>query len=484
MGLAIDLFLFGCLFIMGLYHLSLFAYRRQEKSVLYFGLFCLLQAMRTLIVSQSYLLQLFPQMDWTFTLKLEYETFYLALPIAAGFIYHLFPQDMSKKALRVSQGLGLLFGMLTILTPTYELSRMNWLYQWITVITAVYLFTVSFKAVVRKREDAPMIAIGALCYGFTVIIDILYYNEWIFKGDFASFGLLIGVFSQSFILARRFSKAFRHVEVMTERLQQLNVELEQKVAMRTADLNKMEHARRQLLSDVSHDLKTPITLIQGYVEALAAGMVEELQQQRKYLNVILTRVQGLNRLIKDLFELSKLEAGQIAFDFISMPASQFIDYFSDRYELEVTGAGKRYEVQRPLDLANSLTDKAYVRVDLHKMDQLFTNLIHNGIQYNDSADGVIRLVFRMVTDPFGSEGMLLIPVEDNGPGIDPEDAPKIFDRFYKSDKTRNTSVGGSGLGLAIVKEIATRHGGEVGVKSTLSKGSTFYVRLPIYWEDM
>lgn len=491
-AIAAQLFLCGGLVIMGFYHLGLFILRPRDKSnrpAVYFGLFCLIAVTRSLLVGETFIYHIFPDASWEIVLKIEYLAFYLGLPIALRYIYHLFPRDISKLVVSVSTGLGLAFAALVVATPSYVFTHTIVLYQLITLLTSVYAIYVLIIASIRKRKGTLLVAIGVIAYVAAAINDILYYDELAGTGDLFPFGLFICVMFQSFILSAKFSGAFQSIAEMSLQLRGLNSNLEEKITERTLaleqsnhhlemmnrDLDRMEKSRRHLLINIFHDLGTPITLIQGYIEALLDEVVQNPGDQRKYLKLIHTRVLGLNRLIQDLFQLSRLEERQISFNMRRVPVGEFIRYFSSLYELEITDAGFRFERIVPVNLQE--LDSMFVRVDFGRLDQVFTNLIYNTFKHT-KGKGIIRLEFS------ADESDLWVKVVDNGDGIDEEDLPYIFDRFYMKDQSRNSASEGSGLGLAIAKEIVESHKGRIGVESSVPAGSTFYFTLPLVIEDI
>lgn len=250
--------------------------------------------------------------------------------------------------------------------------------------------------------------------------------------------------------------------------------LEHKVKERTEELMQMENDRRKLLANISHDLGTPLTSIQGYVEAILDRVVTEEEQQRKYLKVIHSRVLSIQRLFKDLVQLSRMEAKQLTMTKTPMHAGVFVQWLSQKYELDIEQAGIEYMVSLdPTMMDAAPGEDMHILVDRERMGQVFTNLISNAINHT-SQEGSIALS-AVISD----EGPhLVVQVKDTGVGISEEDIPYVFERFYRASKSRNSKYGGSGLGLAIAKEIVQLHDGEIWVESTLGQGSAFYVKLP------
>ncbi|CAG7645089.1 Adaptive-response sensory-kinase SasA [Paenibacillus solanacearum] len=487
-GAALDTIIVGSLFAMGLHYIVNFILRRKERGSLYFGGFCLLTGLRAAFVGEGIAYYFMPGFAWLSALRIEYLCFYLAVPAIALFVHSLYPQETSRRVIRMIQWVALLFAASLLLPPpwfTYGPPA----YQAMTVLVCVYLMACLIQALLHGREGALFAVTGAGMYAVTIGVDILYYNQLLSLGEVSSFGLLFCVFMTSFVISSKSAKAFMAVETLSRQMREMNIGLEQKIRERTAELERfnsslehmnenlarMETSRRHLLSNISHDLGTPMTLIQGYVEALIDGVVSQPEQQQKYLKLIYARITGLNRLISDLFQLSKLEARQLEFDIQPITTGEFIRYFQERYELEVVGAGLRFESET-YELQSKADGQGVVYIDLNRIDQVLTNIIYNAVKHTPQG-GLIQL------DIILDGNSLVVQVKDNGSGIEPEDLPHIFDRFYKKDKTRNTAGGGSGLGLAIAKEIIDYHGGRIWAQSRVGQGACLAFMLPLSRPD-
>jgi histidine kinase len=247
-------------------------------------------------------------------------------------------------------------------------------------------------------------------------------------------------------------------------------DLESKVKERTNELILMETSRRDLLSNISHDLGTPLTSIQGYVEAILDGVIQEPEEQRKYLSVVHMRIVGIQRLITDLYQLSRLETKQFHFQLAPTSCQTMVAQLFAKYELDCANAGITYT----LDMANSEDEEMLLTVDTDRIEQVYANIIYNAIKFS-AKGGFIHVHADIKGDP----RELVIRVTDTGVGISEEDLPHIFERFYKVSKSRSTS-GGSGLGLAIAKEIVQYHGGQIWAESRLGKGCSISFSLPVH----
>lgn len=230
---------------------------------------------------------------------------------------------------------------------------------------------------------------------------------------------------------------------------------------------KMESIRRQFTSNVSHELKTPLTSIKGYVETLLGGAVHDPEVNVRFLKIIQANIDRLNTLVNDLMQLARIEAepeidpNQLE----SVPWRQVVEEVVTRHQIQLTQKNIEFHIETP--------GSAMVRGERRAMGHIFENLLQNAINY--TPDGG-RITVRLSQDPQRKVGILT--VNDSGIGIDPADQERIFERFYRVDAARSREVGGTGLGLAIVKHLVMNLKGKVSVSSQLGKGSTFTVELP------
>lgn len=262
---------------------------------------------------------------------------------------------------------------------------------------------------------------------------------------------------------------------LEHRIQDRTLELEQK----NKDLGRLELSRRRLLSDISHELRTPMTAIQGYVEAIVSGLVEHEEDKKTYLKMVLVKALGLNRLIHDLFELSRLESGKSEMIFIMMSLQELIDAIQDKFRLDIAHAGLNYEFE--LNMTAAQRQDYQVVIDMDRITQVLTNLVFNAIRHTE-AEGTIRLHCSIEEWDGESPGQLTLCVEDTGEGITEESLPFVFDRFFREQHGRHV-VQSSGIGLAIAKGIVQHHSGTIYVESTVGQGSSFYFTLPLYVLD-
>jgi two-component system phosphate regulon sensor histidine kinase PhoR len=230
-------------------------------------------------------------------------------------------------------------------------------------------------------------------------------------------------------------------------------------------LKQLENMRKDFVANVSHELKTPITSIKGFVETLQDGALEDAERARHFLSIINRHADRLNAIIDDLLILSKIEDN---------PTRQ-ISFNRHRLAEVVESALQVCEHQayrRDIRLVPTCPPEFYAEINPILMEQALVNLVDNAIKYSNPGSTVeVRVLAK--------ESYYVVSIVDSGCGIPERDLPRIFERFYRVDKARSRSLGGTGLGLAIVKHIAIIHGGEVTVDSDEGVGSVFSLILPV-----
>ena len=233
---------------------------------------------------------------------------------------------------------------------------------------------------------------------------------------------------------------------------------------------RSDQQNKELISNISHDLKTPITAIKGYVEGLIDGVADTPEKQNKYLQTVYSKAIDMDHLINELTFYSKIDTNKIPYTFNRI---NVVGYFEDcaediGRELEEEHIGFTYQ--------NYVDDSVQMIADAEQIKRVINNIIGNSKKYSDKADTKIRMTVKDVGD------FVQIEIEDNGKGIAAKDLPYIFDRFYRTDASRNSSKGGSGIGLSIVKKIMEDHGGKIWVTSKEGIGTVMYLVLRKYQE--
>ncbi|MBI3735216.1 ATP-binding protein [Candidatus Sumerlaeota bacterium] len=230
-------------------------------------------------------------------------------------------------------------------------------------------------------------------------------------------------------------------------------------------LIKLENVRREFVANVSHELKTPITSIKGFVETLLEGAIDHPDEARRFLGIVQTHADRLHAIIEDLLSLSRIELEAERNVIILEPGSirEVLQAAIEICQVHARAKGINITLNCPADLR--------ARINAALLEQAVVNLIDNAVKYSGDGKDI-----QVEAEAATSE--TVIRVRDHGCGIDAEHLSRLFERFYRVDKARSRKAGGTGLGLAITKHIAQAHGGSVGVESVLGEGSIFSIRLP------
>lgn len=234
--------------------------------------------------------------------------------------------------------------------------------------------------------------------------------------------------------------------------------------------NEYEENRKTLIANISHDLKTPITAIQGYIEALLDDNIKFEGDKDKYLKTIHHNTIYINKLIDDLFLFSKLDMQKLDFAYESVGICAFMDDFMEEYKFDLEEKNIKFQY------ITELKQDYRVNLDGKRFHQAFNNMISNAVQHGPEKDLSIKI--RM----YQQENCIYLAIQDNGHGIAPDKLPYIFDRFYRIDLERKKDYTCTGLGLAIAKELIEAHGGEITVSSREKEGTCFTIMLPIIQE--
>lgn len=246
------------------------------------------------------------------------------------------------------------------------------------------------------------------------------------------------------------------INKLAERLQKIQTES-----------SRMEEERARLFDEISHELRTPLTAVQGFVEAIRDGIVQDEALRERYLDTIHTQTVHVSRLVDDIMQLSRLESGNVTVE--KLPVD--LNTLAQGVAMSMEPVAKRTNTSIRLD---QKIEKAIVLGDADRMEQVIRNLLKNAIRATEN--GTIRIE---VED---REGKIVLSIEDNGIGISPEDLPHIWERFYRIKNQRDGHMRekGSGLGLVIVKKLVQLQGGNIDVASQLGKGTTFRISFPSF----
>ena len=227
---------------------------------------------------------------------------------------------------------------------------------------------------------------------------------------------------------------------------------------------------KELISNISHDLKTPVTTIKGYAEGILDGDADTPEKVDRYVRTIYNKAMDMDRLINELTLYSKIDTNRIPYNFDILSVNHYFDDCAEELQIEMEDKGAEF------GYFNYVSGDIKIIADAEQLRRVIYNIITNSMKYMDKAKAKINLRVKDVGD------FIQVEIEDNGKGIAAKDLPNIFDRFYRTDASRNSSTGGSGIGLSIVKKIIEEHGGKIWATSRENTGTTMYFVLRKYQE--
>ncbi len=247
---------------------------------------------------------------------------------------------------------------------------------------------------------------------------------------------------------------------------------EMRKRLRATTSEKIEYDKRskELISNISHDLKTPITAIKGYVEGIMDGVADTPEKMERYIKTIYNKANEMDLLINELTLYSKIDSNRIPYNFNTIGVN---DYFEDcAEELAIELESRNIE----FSYVNYVEGNVKIIADAEQLKRVINNIISNSAKYMDKENGRVTLHVKDVGD------FIQVEIEDNGKGIGAKELPYIFERFYRTDTSRNSSTGGSGIGLSIVKKIIEEHGGKIWATSKEGTGTIMYFVIRKYQE--
>jgi len=468
-----DLAVFGAILIIGLYHIALFALRTREHSNLYFGLFCILIALRMLTTVERILLQIFPEMPWQLFVKIEYLSFSLAVPFFGLYLYHVFPRDTHRPIVNGILIVSVLFAATVTATPVGVFSNLNLPFQVFMLTALAYAVGILGLANVRRREGALIFTFGFLFLAATIINDILDANGIIQTAHFAHYGLVAFIFSQSFLLSFRFSKAFSMVERQRHELEQEIAERKRAEKENRELQEKLMRAQKMevvggLAGGVAHDLNNILTGMVTYPDLLLMDLPKD-SHLREPIETI--RDTGLRAaaVVQDLLALAR--QGVLHFEVLNLN-DIIAEYLHSTEHTKLML--KHRDVKIETRLEPNLLNINGSHFHLHKT---IMNLISNAAEAQPNGGGIVvstenRYVDQAINgyEKIEEGDYAVLGVSDHGSGISKEDLGKIFEPFYTKKVMGRR---GTGLGMTVVWGTVHDHDGAIDVKTSSGNGTTF-----------
>jgi len=444
----ISLFLVGSFVIMCLYHLGLYLLRSKETITLIFCLICLSLSFRILVGGEALFFQWFSSIPWEVGIKLAYTTFILPSGLIILFFYFLFPQDVSKKI--ISGIIGTIFFALALLLLLSPLRIGVFLLIFEIAVLAFMVYSAFFfpRVIKRKRQGAIVMLLSLIVLIASGTNDILNDMNVLNTGYYTPFGMFTLIFSQSWILAKKFTNAFNDVENLTEQLL------------------KVDKLKDEFLANTSHELRTPLNGIIGIAESLIDGATgKQSLETSNNLNMIVSSGKRLTRLVKDILDFSKMKHQEVPLNIKAVDIKILVDM--------VLMISRPMMNQKPVEFVNCIPEGIpLIKADEDRLQQIFINLISNAIKFTHQGKIIVSAERE-------EKGQYRLSVKDTGIGIAKKNQNRIFKYFEQADGSISREFGGSGLGLAVTKKLVELHGSVIIVESAEGIGSTFSFSLPV-----
>jgi signal transduction histidine kinase len=436
----------GCILMMAFYHFTLFIFRRHEKVYLMFSLLCFLCFVRFLIdVDGINRFMQWLKMD-SFGMDVSTTAFFLhsaAIIFFSLYVFSKMPNVIVSVIYMVS---GFILFTIVPKNNTYILAVMS-----IFMFASIgYCIIAAIRSpILRKIPLVWLYFIALLLYMFVGSAGILLMRgEWFMTGVLTNMFLIM---SQSLVLSRRYTDAFRFVE-------ETNQNLEKIVDERTKSLQVVNETMKELVSNISHDLKTPLHILSVNLETLSGLAVTQSDADyQRYVRGAYQKNLDLQRLIQNLFEVSRIETGKSVYSAEWLSVFDLLSQSKEKYGIYLEDNGISFEVD--------VEDDFEIKTDPQKIWNVFDNIIYNAVRHTQNGG-------KIIIEAQNAESTAVLKISDTGCGIEAKHLPLIFDRFYKVSKERSTKEGESGLGLYIVKSVMEGCGGSVNVESEVGKGTS------------
>ena len=247
---------------------------------------------------------------------------------------------------------------------------------------------------------------------------------------------------------------------------------EMRLRLRETSSEKVEYDKRskELISNISHDLKTPITAIKGYVEGIMDGVADTPEKMERYIRTIYNKANDMDNLINELTLYSKIDSNRIPYNFSTISVNDYFDDCAADLRIDIESRGVKF------DYLNFVDEDVKIIADAEQLKRVINNIVSNSVKYMDKPQKQLHLRVKDVGD------FVQVEIEDNGKGIGAKELPYVFERFYRTDASRNSATGGSGIGLSIVKKIIEEHGGKIWATSKEGTGTIMYFVIRKYQE--
>lgn len=470
-GISRDTFLGGSLFIIAIYHISIFYFRRIDISSFLFGILCINMSMRSFLTGEIVLKKIFSEVPWSVYANIEYLTFFIAIPIFIIYFRSCFPEEFNLWIFRFLTITSYTICTIVILTPIDIYTILLRPMQIIAIISSIYIIYVIILAAKKNREGANVFIVGVVLFSITVFNDFLHNFKIINTGYYNLIGLYFFIFSQSYLLSKKTSLAFARVEELSE-------SLEKKVLQRTEELSKerdrlieanlkiatLSESRKrlsligQMASGIVHDIKNPMSTIKSFAELVRGGNLSK-EEKEEYMGYISREIDRMSDMTYEILDFSK---GNIQLLTQKEKISQLLMEIYEFLKMDF----KHTQIELTLEIQEDFE----VEFDRDRIRRVILNIANNAKE--EMSDGEKEYSFKIKSYIENSYG--IISFKDNGHGLRDEIKQKIFEPYITEGKDY-----GTGLGLFMCKQIIEAHHGSITYDTIFGEGTIFFIKLPI-----
>ncbi|HMV42171.1 MAG TPA: sensor histidine kinase [Leptospiraceae bacterium] len=454
---ALALFFTGSFLLMSIYHFGLYLLRTKDLSPLYFGIITLLLGIRPL-VTENFILDYFPFLEYGLVKKIEYFTIYLTAPVIGLFFQSVFYKTMNRKIIYGFVFISSLFCFVVLFFPVRIFSETLISFEILVLMCSCFILYSILKAALQNEIGSKTLLIGFGIFFITVVNDILHQQGIIYTGNLVPFGFYIFIVSQAYLLSVRFSNAYREEERAKEEAERQKKYL----ADAKKEIENLSKTKDEFLANLSHEIKTPLSIVYAYSQMLPASK-ENPKKIEKYADQIYSNASKLNDYVSDLLLVtdieSNLELQKRETDFNQI-LKESMDTYRDLVE------------QKSIQVEYQENESIYVNCDELLLKKSIQAVYKNAIVYNRH-HGKIKIFVEK------KDNKLELQIEDTGIGIAKEFQERIFEKFFRIDSSLNYETSGVGIGLFLAKKILEMHLGSIHVESELGVGTKFTIQIPI-----